>query len=40
MEKTLVIIKPDAVKRGLIGKIIDMYEQKELKITKMKIGTT
>ena len=39
MEKTLVIIKPDAVKRGLIGKIIDMYEQKELKITKMKMLT-
>ncbi len=37
MEKTLVIIKPDAVKRGLIGTIIEMYEKKGLKITAMKL---
>lgn len=37
MEKTLVIIKPDAVKRGLIGTIIEMYEKKALKIAAMKL---
>ena len=37
IEKTLVIIKPDAVKRGLIGNILTMYEQKELKIASMKM---
>jgi len=32
MEQTLVLIKPDAVKRGLIGKIISIYEENGLKI--------
>ena len=27
MEKTLVLIKPDAVKRGLVGEIINLYEK-------------
>ncbi|MBS7526482.1 nucleoside-diphosphate kinase [Fusibacter paucivorans] len=39
MEKTLVIIKPDAVKRGLIGEIIKRYEAKQLTITKMMMLT-
>ncbi|ENE9268381.1 nucleoside-diphosphate kinase, partial [Campylobacter jejuni] len=26
MEKTLSIIKPDAVKKGVIGKILDRFE--------------
>ncbi len=34
-QKTLVIIKPDAVKRGLVGEIIHHYEIKGLKITRM-----
>ena len=37
MEKTLVIIKPDAVRRGLIGAILSMYEDKGLEITAMKM---
>ncbi|GAA0740106.1 nucleoside-diphosphate kinase [Clostridium oceanicum] len=37
MEKTLVLIKPDGVKRKLIGKIIDRYEQKGLTISNMKM---
>lgn len=32
MEQTLVLIKPDAVVRGLIGKIISIYEDNGLKI--------
>lgn len=32
MEKTLVILKPDAVKRGLVGEIISRYERKGLGI--------
>ncbi len=35
-EKTLVLIKPDAVKRGLIGTIIHRYEAAGLEIEKMK----
>lgn len=36
MERTLVLLKPDAVKRSLVGEIIRRYEQKNLKIIKMK----
>ncbi len=37
MEKTLVIIKPDAVQRGLIGEIIARLERRGLKIVAMKM---
>ena len=37
MEKTLVIIKPGAVQRGLIGEIIKRFEQKGLKICGIKM---
>ncbi len=37
MERTLVIIKPDAVERGLIGKIIARFEEKGLKVLAMKM---
>jgi nucleoside-diphosphate kinase len=37
MERTLLLIKPDAVERGLIGKIISRFEDKGLKITGMKM---
>ena len=37
MEKTLVIIKPDGVQRGLIGPIITRLERRGLKITAMKM---
>lgn len=36
-EKTLVIIKPDGVKRGLIGEIIKRIEQRGLKIIALKM---
>lgn len=35
MEKTLVLIKPDAVQKHLIGRIITMYEQNGLVIDGM-----
>lgn len=35
MEKTLVIIKPDIIKRRLTGKIISIYEENGLVIEKM-----
>ena len=37
MERTLVIIKPDAVQRGLIGEIILRLERRGLKIVGMKL---
>ncbi len=36
MERTLVIIKPDAVQRGLIGEIISRLERRGLKLVGMK----
>ena len=37
MERTLVILKPDAVRRKLIGEIISRFERKNLTITQMKV---
>jgi len=37
MEQTLVLIKPDAVRRGLIGEIIRRFENRTLKIRALKI---
>lgn len=39
MERTLVLIKPDGVKRELIGKIINHYEEKSLEIVALKMIT-
>jgi nucleoside-diphosphate kinase len=36
MQKTLSIIKPDAVKKGVIGKIVDRFESNGLRIAAMK----
>jgi nucleoside-diphosphate kinase len=38
-ERTLVILKPDSVQRGLIGEIIRRYERVGLKMTAMKMMT-
>ncbi len=38
-EKTLVLIKPDAIQRGLIGQIISRFEIKGLKLLGMKMMT-
>ena len=37
METTLVLLKPDAVQRGLAGEIISRLEKTGLKITGMKL---
>ena len=37
-ERTLVIIKPDAIQRELAGEIISRFERKGLKIIGMKMG--
>lgn len=36
-EKTLVLIKPDAVERNLIGRILVEYERNGLKVLDMKL---
>ncbi len=37
IERTLVLVKPDGVKRGLIGEIITRFEKAALKIVGMKM---
>ncbi len=37
IQQTLVLIKPDGVKRGLIGEIIKRFEQRGLKIVGLKL---
>lgn len=39
MEKTLIIVKPDAIQRGLLGEIVSRFERKGLKIVAMKMET-
>lgn len=38
-ERTLVLIKPDGIQRGLVGEIITRFEKKGLKIVGMKMIT-
>lgn len=37
MEQTIVLIKPDALQRGLIGEIIHRFERKGMKLVGMKM---
>ena len=37
MEKTLIMIKPDGVKRGLIGDIVKRFEQKGFHLAEAKL---
>ncbi|HEX9062472.1 MAG TPA: nucleoside-diphosphate kinase [Clostridia bacterium] len=37
MDSTFIILKPDAVKRGLTGEIITRFEKKGFEIAKMKM---
>jgi len=39
MERTLIIAKPDAIQRGLIGEIIGRLEQKGLKLIGIKMAS-
>jgi nucleoside-diphosphate kinase len=38
-ERTLVLVKPDAVRRGLIGEIVGRLERKSLTIVAMQLRT-
>ena len=37
MEKTLVLLKPDAVRRGLCGAILSRFEQKGLQVSALRM---
>lgn len=37
MEQTVVLVKPDGVQRGLIGVILQRFEQKGLKLAALKM---
>jgi nucleoside-diphosphate kinase len=37
MERTLVLVKPDGVQRGLVGEIISRFERTGLKLVAMKM---
>ena len=39
MERTLVLAKPDAVQRGLIGEIIGRFERKGLRVAGLRLLT-
>ena len=36
-DRTLVLLKPDAVERGLVGEIISRFERKDLRIVAMDL---
>jgi len=36
-ERTLIIMKPDAIQRGLVGDVVSRFERKGLKIVGMKM---
>ena len=38
-DRTLVLLKPDAVERGLVGSILSRIEAKDLTITAMELRT-
>lgn len=38
-QKTYVMIKPDAVRRGLVGRIVARFEEVGLRIERMEHGT-
>ncbi len=37
VERTLIVIKPDAVRRGLVGEIISRFERKGFKLRALKM---
>jgi len=37
MERTLIIVKPEGVQRGLIGNVITRFEQRGLKLVGLKL---
>ncbi len=39
MERTLVLVKPDGVQRGLVGQILARFERKGLKVVGLRLLT-
>ena len=39
METTLIILKPDAVQRGFVGRIVTRFEEKGLQLVGLKLTT-
>jgi len=39
LERTLVLVKPDAVRRGLVGEVLRRYEAKGLSVVAMDLRT-
>lgn len=37
MEKTFIMVKPDGVQRGLVGEIVNRFEQKGFKLVSAKL---
>lgn len=37
MQRTVVLLKPDALQRGLVGEIVSLFEHKGLKIVALKM---
>ena len=37
-QKTYIMIKPDAVRRGLVGRIVGRFEDTGLKLERMEYG--
>ena len=37
MEKTLVFIKPDGVERGLVGTVLNRFEQRGIKLERLEL---
>lgn len=37
MEKTLLIVKPDGVRKRIVGEIISRFERRSLQITRLKM---
>jgi nucleoside-diphosphate kinase len=38
LERTVVLLKPDAVQRGLVGRLLARFEEKGLKIVALKMA--
>jgi len=38
-DRTLVLLKPDAVERGLVGQILGRFEAKNLKVVALDLRT-
>ena len=37
VERTLVLIKPDGVKRGIVGRVLTRFEEVGLKVAGLKL---